>query len=66
MKIAIIVTVLNVAFEEKNGTFGRGGGRPVGSFGSFWYTSANTTHKLYRYEPLYYICDLYITYYSWC
>jgi len=46
MQIAVIV--LNVAFEEKNVTFGRGGGRPVGSFGAFWYTSANTTHKLYQ------------------
>jgi len=46
MQITIIV--LNVAFEEKNGTFGRGGGRPVGSFGAFWYTSANTTNTLYQ------------------
>jgi len=42
----ITVIVLNVVLEEEPGTFGSGGGRPVGSFWAFWYTSANTTHAL--------------------
>ena len=40
MQITIIV--YKVVHDKKPGTFGRGVGRPGGSFCAFWYTSANT------------------------
>ena len=44
----ITIVVFNVVLKEKTGTFGSGGGRPVGTFWTFWYTSANTTNTLYQ------------------